>query len=53
MISKQLVHRKHMDLIHLEDKLHAVIAADLALVGWVLEVMCFDVFPYFLDGLGS
>lgn len=40
-----------MNLVLLEDRTHRVVAADLALVFWILEVVGTDVFPYALHGL--
>jgi len=42
-----------VDAVLFEDGAHGVVAADLALVGGVLEVAQLDVFPDFLDGLGA
>ena len=40
-----------MYLVLLEDRPHRVVAPDHALVAWVLQVVCADVFPDFFDGL--
>jgi hypothetical protein len=53
ILIQYLVHGKHVDAILLEDGAHGVVAANLALVGRVLQVALLDVFPYFLDGLGA
>jgi hypothetical protein len=50
---EDLVHGKHMDLVGLEDSPESVVTENLPLVGWVLEVVRFDIFPYFLHGLGT
>jgi hypothetical protein len=42
-----------MNTIRFENRAHGVVTADLAFVGWVLQVARLDVFPDFLDGLGS
>jgi hypothetical protein len=42
-----------VDAVLLEDGAHGVVAADLALVVWVLQISLFDVFPDFLDRLGA
>jgi hypothetical protein len=53
LLPQNLIHSKHMHLILLENQLHLIIAEDLALVGWVLQVARFDVLPYLLDDLGA
>ena len=53
LLAQDLVHCKHMNAILLEDRLHLVIATDLAFVGRVLQVSRFDILPYLLDYLGS
>ena len=50
---EDLVHGEHVDAVLLEDSAHGIVAADLALVVGVLQVACFDVLPYLLDGLRS
>lgn len=52
LLAKNLVHSEHMNALLLEHRLHSLIAPDLALVGRVLQIAGFDVFPYFLDDLG-
>ena len=47
----QLVHLEHVDLGLLEHGRHLVVAEDLALVLWVLELVALDVFPELLDDL--
>ena len=42
-----------MDLIAFEHSTHLVVAVDLALVGWDLEAVGFDVLPDLLDCLWS
>jgi hypothetical protein len=42
-----------MDFVLFEYQLHLVIASDLALVGWILELVGMDVRPYLLDALGA
>jgi hypothetical protein len=53
ILIKNLVHRKHVHTILLENGSHRVVAPDLAFVGRVLQVALLDVFPDFLDGLGA
>lgn len=53
VLSKHLVHRKHMYLILLENRLHLVIAINLALVGWILQVSRLDMSPNLLNHLRS
>lgn len=50
---EDFVHGEHVHTVLLEDGAHGIVAADLALVGRVLEVACFDVFPNLLDSLRS
>ena len=45
VVAYELVHLEHVDLVHLEDGLHLLVAEDLSLVFRVLEVVPFDVFP--------
>jgi hypothetical protein len=42
-----------MDLILLEDRIHLVIAQNLAFIRWILKVVRFDMCPDFLDDLGA
>jgi hypothetical protein len=51
LLPKDLVHSEHMHLLLLEYQLHLLVAPYLALIVWVLEVACFDILPYLLDGL--
>lgn len=51
LLTQQLIHGEHLDLLHLEYQLHLLIAHDLSLVGWVLEVVPFDVFPQLFNDL--
>lgn len=46
-----LVHREHVNLVHVEQGLELVVADDLLLVARVLEVVGSDVVPKFLDRL--
>lgn len=48
-----LVHLEHVYPSLLEDCMHLVVAYDLSLVLWVLEIVGFDVFPELLDHLRS
>jgi hypothetical protein len=45
MVSDKLVHLEHVDLGLLEHRLHRVVAANLALVLRVLELVALDVDP--------
>ncbi len=49
MIAEQLVHLEHVHSAPLEYRLHLIITANLSLVGRVLQLVGFDVFPKFLD----
>jgi hypothetical protein len=51
ILAQNLVHAEHVHAVLLEHGAHGVVAADLALVGRVLQVALFDVFPDLLDGL--
>lgn len=51
LLSKNLVHGKHMNLILLKDRLHPLVTPDLSLVFWDLQVSLFDVFPDLLNDL--
>lgn len=51
VVADQLVHLEHVDGALLEDGLHAVVTAYLALVGGVLQVVGLDVLPQLLDDL--
>jgi hypothetical protein len=51
ILTQNLVHAEHVHAVLLEDRAHCVVATDLALVGRVLQVALFDVFPDLLDGL--
>lgn len=51
ILTKDLVHRKHVDLVLLEHGSHAVVTTDLALVVGVLQIVGSNIGPYPLDGL--
>lgn len=51
MASDILVHPEHVDFGLLEHSLHLLVAADLALVCGVLEIVGLDVLPQLLDDL--
>lgn len=51
MASNVLVHSEHVDLGLLEHSLHLLVAADLALVCGILEIVGLDVLPQLLDDL--
>jgi hypothetical protein len=53
LIPKQFVHLKHVYSALLEDRLQLIVANYLTLVVGVLELVSFDVFPEFLDHLGT
>lgn len=53
LLSKQLVHSKHMHFILLEHSLHSVITNNLSLVARILQVMRSNVLPDLLDHLRS
>lgn len=53
LAAEELVHREHVDGGLLENSLHLVIAAYLALVGGLLQVVRFDMLPQLLDDLGT
>jgi hypothetical protein len=53
VLSEKLVHREHMHLVLLKNRLHLAIAKDLSLVGRVLQASLFDVSPNLLDDLRS
>jgi hypothetical protein len=53
ILIQNLVHGKHVDAILLEHRAQRIVAAYLALVGWVLQVSLFDVLPDFFDSLGA
>jgi len=42
-----------MNLVLLEHQMHLLVTANLAFVGWVLQISGFDVLPYLFDDLGS
>lgn len=46
-----LVHREHVDLVHVEERLELVVADDLLFIARVLQVVEPDVVPQFLDRL--
>lgn len=51
MASNILVHPEHVDFGLLENSLHLLVAADLALVRGVLQIIGLDVLPQLLDDL--
>lgn len=51
ILIQNLVHGKHVNAVLLEDGTHGIIASNLALVVWILEIARFDVFPYLLHRL--
>lgn len=51
LVSEQLVHREHVDLVLLEDGVHLFVAQDLALVIGILQAVALDVDPELLDHL--
>jgi hypothetical protein len=53
VVSQELVHLEHVDPGLLEDRLHLVVAHDLALVGRVLQLVQLNVRPQLLDDLRS
>ena len=53
ILIENLVHGKHVHTILFENRAHGVVAANLPLVGRVLQVARFDVFPDFLYGVGA
>lgn len=53
MVSDEFVHLEHVNLGLFEHGLHCIVAANLALVLWVLELMALYVDPEFLDDLGA
>lgn len=53
ILADDLGHGEHVHPVLFEDSAHRIIAADLALVARVLEVVCPDIFPDFLHRLGT
>lgn len=53
LLPKDLVHGKHVYLILFEYGVHPLVASDLTLIFWDLQVPLFDVLPDFLDHLRS
>lgn len=51
VLIQNLVHRKHMNAVRLEYGAQRAVAANLALIVRVLEVVRLDVLPDLLDGL--
>lgn len=51
MASDVLVHSEHVDFGLLEHSLHLLVAADLALVCGILEIIGLDVLPQLFDDL--
>ncbi len=52
LVAEEFVHLEHVNSGLLENRLHLVIASDLAFIAGILQAMCLDVFPEFLDHLG-
>lgn len=50
-LPQNLIHLKHINPLNIKNILHPLIAYNLLLIQWILEIMAFDVFPEFLDYL--
>lgn len=53
LAAEELVHGEHVDSALLEYCLELLVAADLALVGGLLQVVRLDVLPELFDNLGT
>lgn len=51
ILTQDLVHGKHVNLVLLENAAHTIIASYLTFVIWILKTICLDIFPYLLDSL--
>jgi hypothetical protein len=51
LFAQDLVHGKHMHLVLLENRMHPLVAANLALIFRDLQVPLFDILPDLLDHL--
>lgn len=51
MVAEEFIHRKHINLVLLEDGVQLFVAQDLSLIAGILQAVSLDVVPDFLDYL--
>lgn len=51
ILIQDFVHGEHVDLVLLEYPAHGFVANDVSSVGFILQVICTDMFPNTFDAL--